>query len=185
MPPAGCPPARQTNHKEGLGPSSQRPPSQKYNLQSPKQACFLATIFLVPKSAGGNRVIINLSKLNKYILAPRSHMTNHLSLASLLQAPVWLASLDIQDVYFHVPIRKTLRKILAFLYEGNLYTLRALPFSLTVTPYISTRLLRYPSSLLHPQGVLVAAYLEDWTAQGRTSDRVSRAYTHTMNCVSN
>ena len=100
MPLAMCPPARQTNHQEGLGPSSQRPPSQKCNLQSPKQACFRSTIFPVPNSTWGNKVIMNLSNLTIFNLAPRFHTTNIHSLVSLLQPPVWLASLDIQDVYF-------------------------------------------------------------------------------------
>ena len=148
-----------------------------------KQPCYLSTIFLVPKSSGGHRFIINLSKLNSFIEAPHFHMTNHHGLASMLQPPVWLASLDLQDAYFHVPIRRSLHKYLAFVYAGDLYFFKALPFGLNVAPYIFTRLMRYPLGLLHNQGVQVAAYLDDWVVWGKTKEETHQAYLLTANIV--
>ena len=43
-----------------------------------RQPCFLSTIFLVPKSSGKHRFILNPTGLNAYISVPRLHMPNHL-----------------------------------------------------------------------------------------------------------
>ena len=125
------------------------------------QPCFLSNVFLVPKKSGGFRFIINLSRLNKFIYAPRFHMSNHTSLASMLQPPVWTTSIDLQDAYFHIPIRPSLHKFLAFMHEEHLFFFKALPFELNVAPYIFTRLLRYPLGVLHQSGIPVIAYIDD------------------------
>ena len=101
----------------------------------------------------------------------------------MLQPPVWLASLDLQDAYFHVPLRRSLHKYLAFVYADDLLFFRALPFGLNVAPYIFTRIMRYPLSLLHSQGVQVAAYLDDWVVWGKTKEETHQAFLLTVECV--
>ncbi|KAK3884940.1 hypothetical protein Pcinc_010783 [Petrolisthes cinctipes] len=110
----------------------------------PYESCFVSRIFLVPKSKGGNRLIIDLSSFNSYILAPYFHMHNHRSLADSLHPPAWMSTIDLQDVYLHIPIRQCLHKYLAFSFGSKLYFFRALPFGLNVAPHIFTRILRWP-----------------------------------------
>ena len=43
----------------------------------PVQACFQSIIFTVPKPDGSNRLILDLSVLNKFIQIPAFKMTNH------------------------------------------------------------------------------------------------------------
>ncbi|KAK8387644.1 hypothetical protein O3P69_018275 [Scylla paramamosain] len=136
--------------------------SKQAIYQVSPQPCFLSHVFLVPKRTGGLRFIINLTQLNKHIHCPRFHMSNHSVLADMLSAPAWMTSIDLSDVYFHVPIKATLHKYLAFTHDGKLFFFRALPFGLNVAPYIFTRILRYPLSLLHQQGIPVLAYIDDW-----------------------
>ena len=126
--------------------------------QVPLQPCFLSPIFLVPKRTRGYRLIINLKQLNKFVEVPHFHMTNHVSLAAMLKPPAWAASLDLKDAYFHVPIKKTLHKYLAFMVHKKLFFFKALPFGLGIAPFLFTRIMRYPLGLLHQQGISVLAY---------------------------
>lgn len=83
-------------------------------------------------------------------------MSNHAILASMLEPPAWMASIDLQDAYFHIPVKPTLHKYLAFLHQEKLYFFRVLPFGLTVYLHEGTALCscattqaRHSSSRLH------------------------------------
>ena len=128
----------------------------------PLQPCFSANLFSVPKASGGSRPIIDLSQLNKFVKAPHFSMTNHNTLRDLITEASWGASLDLQDAYLHVPIRKNLHKFMAFSHGHQLYFFKVLPFGLNVAPMIFTKILKYPLSRLHQEGIPVLAYLDDW-----------------------
>ena len=130
--------------------------------QVPLQPCFSANLFSVPKATGGSRPIIDLSRLNKFIMAPQFTMTNHNTLRKLITEAAWGASLDLQDAYLHVPIRKNLHKFMAFSHGHQLYFFKVLPFGLNVAPMIFTKILKHPLSRLHQEGIPVLAYLDDW-----------------------
>ena len=85
------------------------------------QPCFLSRIFAVPKSSGGSRLILNVSDLNRYIAIPKFKASNHTQFRDALIPPAWMTSIDIQDVYLHVPIRPNLYKFLALSYKNRLY----------------------------------------------------------------
>ncbi|XP_045103516.1 uncharacterized protein LOC123499522 isoform X1 [Portunus trituberculatus] len=110
-------------------------------------------------------------------------MSNHTSLASMLQPPVWTTSINLQDAYFHILIRPSLHKFLAFMHEEHLYFFKALPFGLNVAPYIFTRLLRYPLGVLHRSGIPVIAYLDDWMIWGKSQTDAARAFNTTLQYI--
>lgn len=144
------------------------------------QPCLLSRIFSIPKTSGGQRLVIDLSYLNSFIHAPSFKMTNHTTLASLITPPAWAASLDLQDAYLHIPIRANLHKFLAFSHGNRLFFFRALPFGLNVAPAIFTYLLRHPLSLLHQEGVQVLAYLDDWVTWAPSPTLVRRNVSLTL-----
>ena len=88
-------------------------------------------------------------------------MTNHNTLQELITEVAWGASLDLQDAYLHIPIRKNLHKFMAFSHGHQLY-FKVLPFGLNVAPMIFTKILKHPLSRLHQEGIPVLAYLDDW-----------------------
>ena len=144
--------------------------SQGSNLSSPFQPTYISPIFLVPKTSGGFRLILDLSSLNQHIQTPRFRITNHTELADRLSLPAWMASLDLQDAYLHIPIRKSLHQYLAFILDNQLWFFRAMPFGLSPAPALFTRVLRWPLSLLRSQGVHILAYLDDWILRVSSSD---------------
>ncbi|KAK8378298.1 hypothetical protein O3P69_011057 [Scylla paramamosain] len=158
--------------------------SKQAIYQVSPQPCFLSRVFLVPKQTGGLRFIINLTQLNKHIHSLHFHMSNHSVLADMLSSPAWTKSIDLSDAYFHVPIKATLHKYLAFTHDGKLFFFCALPFGLNMAPYIFTRILHYLLSLLHQQGIPVLAYIDDWIIWGKSPDLASHAYTTTASVLS-
>ena len=100
--------------------------------------------------------------MNTHLSAPKFKMSNHVSLRNLLPRQAWMCTLDIKDAYLHVPIHPRMQKFLAFMWGSKLYFFRALPFGLTSAPYVFTRLMKFPLSILRKQGVNALAYLDDW-----------------------
>ena len=128
----------------------------------PHQPCFQSRIFTVPRPDGRPpRLIINLSPLNPFILAPQFHLDNHSTLAQVLLPPAHMAAINISEAYTHIPIRRNLHRYLAFSYQNQLYFFQALPFGLDVAPYIFTRDLDWPLRTLRIQGINILAYLDD------------------------
>ena len=67
------------------------------------QPCFLSSIFAVPKSNGEFRMILNLARLNKFIQTPKFKLVSTATLRKLLPQGAWMAKIDLQDAYIHVP----------------------------------------------------------------------------------
>jgi hypothetical protein len=57
-----------------------------------------------------------------------------------LQTGMWTTSIDLKDVYFHVPIHPSYWKFLRFQVLGKLYQFLALPFGLNTAPRLFTNL---------------------------------------------
>ena len=131
-------------------------------VPDPDQPYFLSSFFVVPRPDNRPpRLIIDLSRLNDYIVAPPFSLNNHSTLAKLLSPPAFMASLEIAEAYTHVPMRPNLRRYLAFLYMGQLYFFYALPFGLNAAPFIFTQVLAWPLQCLRARGVSLLAYLDE------------------------
>lgn len=102
---------------------------------------FVSTYFLVPKSDGSFRFILNLKKLNDFI------HTDHFKLEDIrtaikLSSGDFMAKLDLQNAYFLVPIAEGSRKLLRFIFKDQLYEFNCLPFDLSTAPYIFTKIMK-------------------------------------------
>jgi hypothetical protein len=65
---------------------------------------FYSHIFVVPKKQKGSwRLIIDLSRLNRFLRVPHFKMETR-SIAAAMLPRDWAASLDLQDAYLHVPV---------------------------------------------------------------------------------
>jgi hypothetical protein len=61
-------------------------------------------VFLVLKKDGGQRPVINLKGLNRFIHTEHFKMEGIHILKDLLKAGDWMVKVDLKDAYFMVPI---------------------------------------------------------------------------------
>ena len=70
----------------------------------------------------------------------------------------WLAEVDLKDAFFTIPIHLAHRKYLQFTFQGKVYELNCLPFSLLSAPWVFTKTLKPVIALSWELGVqLIAA----------------------------
>lgn len=134
----------------------------------PERGQFLSNIFLVPKPDGSHRLILNLKKLNKFIKADHFKLEDGKCVRKLLSRGWFMASIDLKDAYYLVPIAKTDQKFLKFKFMGKLYGFVCLPFGLSVAPYIYTKLMKPIMTYLRSLGYVSVNYLDDILVLGNS-----------------
>jgi ribonuclease HI len=146
----------------------------------PQTLGFYSTFFLVPKKDGGQRPVLNLKGLNKFVQVRSFKMqTLQLVLQQLHQGD-WLASLDLKDAYFHVPIHPDYRKYFRFEFLGRVYQFRVLPFGLSTAPRVFTKILAPVIGLLHQRGIHIYPYLDDCLIVAKSKQRLQEAVVTTQ-----
>ena len=80
---------------------------------------FYSRLFLVPKKTGGMRPVIDVSILNSYLIVPHFTMETNRSIRASILPGMWTTSLDLSDVYFHIPICHSYRRYLRFVCDNS------------------------------------------------------------------
>ena len=65
---------------------------------------FLSTVFVRPKKDGTHRMILNLKHLNEYVAYHHFKMDTIQTALKLLRPGCFMASVDLKDAYYSVPI---------------------------------------------------------------------------------
>ncbi len=74
----------------------------------------------------------------------------------------WFAAIDLKDAYFHVSILPRHRPFLRFAFEGRAYQYKALPFGLSLSPRVFTKVVEAALVPLREAGIRILNYLDDW-----------------------
>ena len=93
----------------------------------------ISDIFLRDKD-GSHRIILNLKKLNLYAAKAHFKMDTLHTITKLIEKDCFMASIDLKDAYYSVPITRKDRKYLRFLWQGNLFHFTCLPNGLSCAP---------------------------------------------------
>lgn len=122
---------------------------------------FTSPIFLVPKPNGSFRFILNLKKLNQYINTEHFKLEDIRTACKLMSKNCYMASIDLKEAYFSVPISANSKKFLRFKFDGLLYEFNALPYGLCTAPFVFTKLLKPVSTYLRNNNIILTCYLDD------------------------
>ena len=114
---------------------------------------FYSRIFVVPKSSGSWRPVIDLSPLNKMVVQTKFKMETPQHVLVSLNQGEWMTSIDLKDAYFHIPIHKRSRQFLRFVWDDQVLQFRALCFGLSTAPQIFTRMMGVIATLCHQKGI--------------------------------
>lgn len=153
----------------------------KCNNNVPGQ--YLSKIFLIPKPNGSYRFILNLKNLNKFIHPQHFKMEDIRTVTKLMTKDCYMATVDLQDAYFLVPISNESKRLLRFKFQNIVYEFQCLPFGLSLAPLIFTKLMKPVISLLRSKGFILAIYLDDIICIGNSYTECSRCVTETVSLL--
>ena len=122
---------------------------------------FVSTIFLHPKNDGSFRMILNLKQFNESVEYHHFKMDTLDTVTRMMKPGCFMASVNLMDAYYTVPIHSNHQKYLKFMFNGTLYQYTCLPNGLSSAPRIFTKLLKPVYSTLHNKGHLSSGYIED------------------------
>ena len=79
----------------------------------------------------------------------------------LIQHSEYAFSIDLHDVYLHIPIVKHHHHFLQFVWHNMPYQWKILPFGVATAPRVFTALLKHILFLCHHKGFCIVIYLDD------------------------
>ena len=129
---------------------------------------FISPIFVREKKNGSYRLICNLQDLNQYITNHHFKMESLQRAIQMITKNCYMASIDLKDAYYCVPIAFEYQKYLKFMWNSKLYCYLACPMGLCVSPRIFTKLLKPVFATLRRQGHQSVIYIDDMYLQGHS-----------------
>ena len=87
----------------------------------------------------------------------------------MMKPGCFMASIDLKDAYYTVPIFHAHQKYLKFIFNGTLYQYTCMANRLSCAPRVFTKLLKPVYATLHNLGYLSLGYIDDSYLQGDTS----------------
>lgn len=130
----------------------------------------ISDVFVRVKKDGGHRMIFNLKNLNQYANKLHFKMDTLNTIIKLVEKDCFMASIDLKDAYYSVPIAKSHRKYLRFFWREQLYQFTCLPNGLSCGPRKFTKLLKPALTELHLKGHISSGYIDGLYLQGKTYD---------------
>lgn len=131
-------------------------------IESSPQPCFASRVFLVPKSSGCERVVIDLSSLNNHIAAKTFRMLDIAKIRNAIPRHSLFTSVDLSNAFYHMPIHPRFQKYLAFTFQGRLFHFKSMPFGIKLGPLIFTKIISEVLKYLHKSRIAASVYIDDW-----------------------
>ena len=89
---------------------------------------FYSHLFLVEKSSGGWRPVTDLTPLNELVQQTPFRMETPNSVLLTVRKNDFLASIDLKDAYFQIPVHPSSRRLLRFVSNDTVYQFKSLMF---------------------------------------------------------
>ncbi len=133
---------------------------------------FYSPYFIVPKKSGGLRPILDLRVLNRVLHKLPFKMLTQKRIFGCIRPQDWFAAIDLKDAYFHVSILPRHRPFLRFVFEGRANQYKVLPFGLSLSPRVFTKVVEAALVPLRERGVCILNYLDDWLILAQSCDQL-------------
>jgi hypothetical protein len=107
-------------------------------IKETKSGPFESSIFLVPKSNGLMRPVINLHHLVEHAVLPRFYLP---SVFQVIRNKPWGTNLyyikyDFKNAFFNINVHKSSHHLFNFYYNHKVYTMTRLPFGASISPFV-------------------------------------------------
>ena len=117
--------------------------------------------FLQPPLPSGE-IFRRLASRNRPLQQTTFRMETPNSVLLTVRKNDFLASIDLKDTYFQIPVHPSSRKLLRFVSNDTVYQFKALCFGLSIAPQVFTRVFASVSSWAHARGIRLLRYMDDW-----------------------
>ena len=125
------------------------------------QGEFISNLFLVLKKTDDLGPVINLKPfMNKFVVKRHFKMETISVAREFINSNDYLASVDLSDAYFSIPIHESYRKFLRFIWKCQ-YEFLCLPFRYSLAPRTFTKELEPLYSFWRSNGMTVCYYIHD------------------------
>lgn len=118
-------------------------------------------IFAVPKASGGWRVVIDLRRLNKFLLAPHFKLPSVEEAATIATKGSFATKVDLTDAFHHLEYQEEAKRWSGFSWRGRTYRYAVLAFGNRSSPWWLSRVLNPAIRALRMQGVQMICYVDD------------------------
>ena len=135
---------------------------------------FYSRLFVVWKTSGSWRPVIDLSHLNRFVDVSHFQMETIQSALLSVRQGDWMASIDLKEAYLQVPVHPDSRHFLRFVFRDRVFQFKALCFGLSTAPQVFTRVNAPVSAILHSMGIRMRRYLDDWLVQSSSQASLLR-----------
>jgi hypothetical protein len=146
-----------------------------------KDHCF--SLLFPVQQKGKLRWCLDARYINSHLRVPTVKMYGVREIRNLLPAGCWMASIDLESAYLHVPINRADRRWLAFQALGRRFRFCTMIFGLSPAPAAFTRLLRPLLAELHRRGVMCSIYLDDMIIWAPTRARCFESINQTLDLL--
>lgn len=144
---------------------------------------FISNVFVREKKDGSFRMILNLKDFNQFITYHHFKMDNINSCIRLMKPLCYMASIDLKDAYFSLPVHQNSQKYFKFVWQGVLYKFTCMPQGLACAPRLFTKLLKPVYAYLRSLGHVSSGYLDDSFLEGDTYRCSENNVTATVNLL--
>ena len=126
------------------------------------QVHLVSPVFVVSKSRGGWRPIIDLRLLNSFLEPPHFKMEGLYMLTEVLKQGWQTAKIYLKDVYLTIPVAREYHCLLSFqVQRGEWIQFQCLPIGLCTTPFVFTKVIKPIVQFLRQLGIHLIIYLDD------------------------
>ena len=144
---------------------------------------YVSSIFLREKKNNQHRLILNLKNFNKHVTHRHFKMDTLNTALGMVRKNCYMASIDLTDAYYSVPVATVDQKYLMFQFEGIRYKYVCLPNGLSPARRIFTKLMKPVLSSLRKKGHQVMNYLDDFFLVGDTFEECKDAVIDTYDLL--
>ena len=144
---------------------------------------YFSNLFTTLKKDGTYRTILNLKSLNKECDKAHFKMESLKNALHMVRRGSFLASIDIKDAFYSVPIHITHKKYLRFMWHGDMLQFRAMPNGYCEAMRVFTKLLKPVFATLRETGYESVIYVDDSLLQGDTFGECFENIRETLQCL--
>ena len=141
------------------------------SVVEPCEGQYISSYFAVPKPRKTDewRPILNLKYFNQNVKKYKFSIETLAVVRHWIKPGYYFISLDIRDAFLHIGVHKRFKKYLRFNWLGRLLEWAVIPFGLTCSPRVLTKVIKPILAFIRRVwGILISIYFDDMLIQSRS-----------------